>query len=181
MKTPEIRKELEMMFDEYLINCGFEKAISRAHTRLDLIEEHLGADDDYCIIKDLEYGDREPRTKVTDQFAKFATIISEYSCQTTEVVMVAGNVTEIRARFLKEKLASAKKVNERFMTSPQIALFLLNDVPDEYKACSKSAASKAAFDVMRKALEMFPSELQERKAKRRGAKVIEYIERMDFS
>ena len=180
MKSPEYRKELEMMFDEYLINCGFEKALSRAHLRLDLIEEHLGADDDYCIVKDIDYGEREPRIKVVDQFKQFAATINN-SCQAKEVVMVAGNVTEIRARLLKEKLSSATKVTERFMTSPQIASFLLNDVPEEYKACSKGAASKAAFDVMRKVLEMFPDDFREAKAKRRGAKVLECIEKMDFS
>lgn len=179
LEYPEVQEALNNKIEKYIRNMGLVAAVSKAHTRLDLIEEHLGADDDYCIGEDLEYGEREPRTKVIDQFTQFAAAINNH-CQTTEVVMVAGNVTEIRAHLLKEKLASATKVTERFMTSPQVASFLLYDVPDEYKACSKSAASKAAFDVMKKALEMFPNELREARAKKRRAKVIEYIEKIEF-
>lgn len=98
----------------------------------------------------------------------------------TEKILISGNMTEIRARLLRDKLRDGIKVTEKFMTSPQLASFLMNDVPEEFRAETKSAASKAAFDVMRKAWEMFPEELREAKAKRRGAKVIEYIERMDF-
>ncbi len=173
LEYPEVQEAMNKRFELYLQSMGLERAVSKAHTRLDLIEEHLGADDDYCIVKDLEYGEREPLIKITDQFAS----IRENSCQTTEVVMVAGNVTEIRARLLKEKLSSMTLRNgKRFMSSPEIASFLLNDAPEEYKAYTKSAASKAAYDVLKKALEIYPNELQESKAKRRGAKVIEYIE-----
>ena len=179
LEYPEIQEALNKRFEMYLQSMGIVKAVSNAHARLDLIEEHLGADDDYCIVKDLEYGEREPRMKIPEQIAVLAASIND-GCKTSEVVMVAGNVPEIRARLLKEKLASATKVTEKFMTSPEVADFLLNDVPDEYKACSKSAASKAAFDVMKKALEMFPDELREARAKKRRAKVIEYIENMDF-
>lgn len=177
LEYPEVQEAMNKIFESYLQSMGLERAVSKAHTRLDLIEEHLGADDDYCIVKDLEYGEREPLIKITDQLAS----IRNNSCQTTEVVMVAGNVTEIRARLFKEKITITDMRNgKRFMNSPEIASFLLNDVPDEYKAYTKSAASKAAFDVMRKALEMYPDELREGRAKRRGAKVIEYIERTGF-
>lgn len=177
LEYPEIQEALNKKFETYLQNMGILTAVSKAHTRLDLIEEHLGADDDYCIVEDLDYGEREPRMKVPEQIALLASAINN-SCQTTEVVMVAGNVTEIRARLIKEHLSTNPK---KFMTSPEIASFLLNDVPEEYKACSKGAASKASFDVIRKALEMFPEVLREAKAKKRGAKVLEFIEKRDFS
>lgn len=176
LEYPEVQEALNNKIEKYIRNMGLVAAVSKAHTRLDLIEEHLGADDDYCIGEDLEYGEREPRTKVPEQIANLAAAINN-SCQTTEVMVVAGNVTEIRARLVKEHLVMNIK---KFMTSPEIASFLLNDVPDEYKPCSKSAASKAAFDVMKKALEMFPNELREARAKKRRAKVIEYIEKMEF-
>lgn len=176
LEYPEVQEVLNKIIEQYIQNLGIVAAVSKAHTRLDLIEEHLGSDDEYCIVRDLEYGEREPRTKVTEQIATLAAAINN-SCQTTEVMVVAGNVTEIRARLVKEHLVMNIK---KFMTSPEIASFLLNDVPDEYKPCSNGAASKAAFDVIKKALEMFPEELREAKAKKRGAKVLEYIERKDY-
>lgn len=179
LEYPEVQEAMNKKFEEYLQNLGLDKAITRAHRRIDLIEEHLGADEEYCIIKDLDYGEREPRKKVTEQFAQFAAIINN-SCQTTEVVMVAGNVTEIRARLLKEKLFSVNPRNgKRFMVSSEIASFLLKEVAEEYKT-TEIAARKAALDTMKKALEMYPNELRETKAKKRNAKVIEYIDGVVF-
>lgn len=150
----------------------------------------------HCIGEDWEWDDMSPlersmypeRQKIIvqplqAQLVQLQERIDDVSIpilHETEKIVISGNVTEIRARMLRDKLRDGKKITEKFMTSPQLASFLMNDIDEEFRAETKSAASKAAFDVMKKALEMFPDELREVKAKKRGAKVIEYIERMVF-
>ncbi len=74
-----------------------------------------------------------------------------------EVHIIAGNVSELRARALLEKLMSmAPRKKRKYLTSKEVQLFLLNDLPDNLKA-PKTRIWVTAHDVMDKTVELFPS------------------------
>ncbi|WP_162198133.1 hypothetical protein, partial [Methanosarcina mazei] len=88
----------------------------------------------------------------------------------------SGNGTEVRARFLKEKLQDVDYRNgKKFLNSKEVQGFLLREVPEEHRTTNK-AARKVANDVMKKAFEMFPESMILTKNKK-GLNVIEFIEK----
>jgi hypothetical protein len=200
---PLLQKKLAQLLTTKNIDCLLEEIIFRKLSEngvlnsVEFLKQFVGVDPKtHCIGEDWDWDDMSPLERqmypekrkiivqpLQAQLVQLQERIDNSSIPVlheTEKILISGNVTEIRARLLRDKLRDGKKITEKFMTSPQLADFLMNDVPEEFRAETKSAASKAAFDVMRKAWEMFPEELREAKAKRRGAKVIEYIEKMDF-
>lgn len=76
-----------------------------------------------------------------------------------EVHIISGTVTEQRARCLYEKLNSVlPRKKEKFLTSHEVQMFLLNELTDDLKA-PPSAAKVAAYDTMNKTRELFPNHI----------------------
>lgn len=91
-----------------------------------------------------------------------------------ETILISANETEVRARLLKDKLASLPPKHEkRFMLGTEVQKFLLNEIPEEHRATAKSVR-QASIEVMKKTVEQFPNEVRMGKnSKKRN--FIEYI------
>ena len=140
------------------------------------IEKHLGADDDYCIYEDPFNDDREVMLTIPEQLSLLSERINDASLPVLKETIFSGNGTEVRARFLKEKLQDVDYRNgKKFLNSKEVQGFLLREVPEEHRTTDK-AARKVANDVMKKAFEMFPESLLLTKNKK-GLNVIELIEK----
>jgi hypothetical protein len=181
LQFPEVQEVLKEIVRSSLVE-------SNIFARLNLIEDHLGSDDLYCIGRDLDFErgiseydeEREPLPKMKEQMARVYTAID-----TTETVIettiLGGNKTEMRARLLVDKLKTINLINgKRFMTGPDVSKWLLTEIADEYKT-TKTGARQAARDVMEKAKDLFTEstirinpETQQRNTKR-GCNIIEYV------
>jgi len=172
LQYPEVQEALQSIVHMTIHETPIYK-------RLDLIEEHLGANDLYCVGRDIDYergvtdDEREPLRKIPDQIAVIHNLIQT---PVKEVVMVSGNVTEIRARLLREKIDTVSpRQGKKFILSTEVQQFLLFEVPEEQRTTEKGARV-AAGDVIKKAIEMFPESLQIGKTKGKGLRFIELIE-----
>ena len=140
------------------------------------IEKHLGADDDYCIYEDPFNDDREVMLTIPEQLSLLSERINDASLPVLKETIFSGNGTEVRARFLKEKLQEVDYRNgKKFLNSKEVQGFLLREVPEEHRTTDK-AARKVANDVMKKAVELFPESMTLTKNKK-GLNVIEFIEK----
>ena len=181
LEYPEVQEAMNKIFESYLQNMGIVQAVSKAHTRLDLIEEHLGADDDYCIVKDLEYGEREPLQNIRDQITTIYTVIDSKET-VVETTILGGNKTEMRARLLFDKIKTVPYLNgKKIMKGPDVSKWLVNEITAEYKA-TKTGARQAAKDVMEKTRELYPDDIRvnpdsSKRNQKRAYNIIEYIER----
>jgi len=93
-----------------------------------------------------------------------------------EVHLITGNIRELRASVLREKLSSVIPRDKRkYMTSKEVQDFFIKDTSGKLKANSNSAAT-VAWRTMNKCEKMFPLEVSifELNEKDRG---IEYIKR----
>lgn len=140
------------------------------------IEKHLGADDDYCICEDPFNDDREVMLTIPEQLSLLSERINDASLPVLKETIFSGNGTEVRARFLKEKLQEVDYRNgKKFLNSKEVQGFLLREVPEEHRTTDK-AARKVANDVMKRAVELFPESMILIKNKK-GLNVIELIEK----
>jgi hypothetical protein len=111
LKYPDVQECLK----DIIRNCLHESDI---FTRLDLIEEHLGADEFYCIGRDIafekgvsEYDDeREPLPKITERVAKIYKDVD--SIQFTSETKPALEVNTLR----HQSKASGREVGEHIST-----------------------------------------------------------------
>lgn len=149
--------------------------------RVSNIEKHLGADDDYCIGKDIFNDDKEVLMTIPEQFSLISSRIEEVSIPVLHETVFSGNETDVRARFLKEYVSEYDMRNgKRFVTSQEVQAFLLGEdtkkgLPEEHRTTAK-AARKVASDVMKRASDMFSECLILTKNKK-GLNVIEYTEK----
>jgi hypothetical protein len=158
--------------------------------RAELVESFTGLDvDQHCVGEDWEWEDMTPAERRMYPEKK-KTVIQSLQAQLQqmnnriedasipvlkETVLIAGNETEIRARLLRNRLPEVEYRNGmRFMNSQEVQKFLLQEVPIEHRT-KHSAARKIAYDVMKKAHEMFPEILQLHKNKK-GLNVIKFFE-----
>jgi hypothetical protein len=176
LQFPEVQEVLKDIIRTSLVE-------SNVFTRLNLIEENLGSDEYHCIGRDLDYEkgiseydeEREPLPTVKQQILAVYKAIDSFD-KPNEQVIITGNMTEIRARLFKERIVSVNyRHGKKFMLTPEIKRFLLNEIHEDYRTTDKGA-KQAAHDVMKKALEMFPDELKAGTASN-GVKFIEYIEK----
>lgn len=144
--------------------------------RVSNIEKHLGADDDYCVGKDIFNDDKEVLMTIPEQFSLLSERINDASIPVLKETIFSGNGTEVRARFLKEKLQDVDYRNgKKFLNSKEVQGFLLREVPEEHRTTDK-AARKVANDVMKRAVELFPESMILTKNKK-GLNVIVLIEK----
>lgn len=175
LQFPEVQEVLKEIVRSSLIE-------SNVFTRLNLIEEHLGADDYHCVGRDLCFEDgisesdeeKIPLTKLPEMIAAIYTAIDSKET-VSETMILAGNETEVRARLLKTRVQSSNMLNgKRQMNSKDVQRFLLEEIPEEHRT-TKTSARKVAFDVMKKTQELFPEQIKLVKNKK-GLNVIEFLE-----
>ena len=129
-----------------------------------------------CMSEDPFNDDREVMLTIPEQLSLLSERINDASLPVLKETIFSGNETEVRARFLKEKLQEVDYRNgKKFLNSKEVQGFLLREVPEEHRTTDK-AARKVANDVMKKAFEMFPESLLLTKNKK-GLNVIELIEK----
>lgn len=161
-----------------IVTAAVSKEISeyRYHQRLSLLETYTGLDvDTHCVGSDFEWDEMEPvermmykdRKKIVvqplpDQLTLISERINDSSIPVlheTETIF-SGNDTEIRAKMLRKKMENAKYKNGiRQMNSKDVAEFLQDKSQVGEQVYEGKYPRKAANDVMKKAGEMFPNEL----------------------
>lgn len=146
--------------------------------RVSNIEKHLGADEDYCIGKDIFNDDKEVLMTVPEQFSLLAERINDASIPVLkETVLVTANETEVRARLIRDYIRSVPERNgKRYMLGPELQKYMLSEkFPSEHRPTEKGVR-QASIDVMKKVVEQFPNEVRMGKnSKKRN--FIEYIEK----
>lgn len=161
LQYPEVQEDLKELIRNTLIE-------SNVFTRLNLIEENLGADEFHCIGRDLNYEagvseydeEREPRNTIPEQIAAIYTAIDSKET-VIETTILGGNKTETRARLLYEKLKTIPYSNgKRFMKGPDVAKWLLGTELKEDLRTTKTGARQAAKDVIEKCRELFSDEIK---------------------
>lgn len=181
IQFPEVQEVLKNIVRSSLVE-------SNVFTRLNLIEAHLGADESYCIGRDLvyeagisEYDDeREPLKTIPEQMAHIYEVI-ESKETVIETTVLGGNKTETRARLLFDFIKTVPYVNgKRFMKGPDVSRWLLNGIEEGLRT-TKTGARQAAKDVMEKTKELYPDEISYNpealsRNHKRAYNVIEYIE-----
>lgn len=182
LQYPEVQEVIKDIVRNTLNECN-------VFTRLNLIEEHLGADDYHCVGRDIDFEsgfseyeeEREPLKRIPDQVASIYEAIDSKET-VVETTILGGNKTETRARLLLDKLKVTPFVNgKRFLKGPDVAKWLLNEVDTELKT-TKTGARQASKDVMQKCKELFPNEIlynseETSRNHKRVNNIIEYIER----
>lgn len=182
LQFPEVQEVLKEIIRTSLIE-------SRVFMRLNLIEEHLGADEYHCIGKDLDFEngiseydeEREPLQKIRDQITTIYTVIDSKET-VVETTILGGNKTEMRARLLFDKIKTVPYLNgKKIMKGPDVSKWLVNEITAEYKA-TKTGARQAAKDVMEKTRELYPDDIRvnpdsSKRNQKRAYNIIEYIER----
>jgi len=145
--------------------------------RIHNIECHLGVDDDYCLWEDSLQEDKEVMMTIPQQFSLLSDRINDTSIPVLrESILITANETEVRARLLRDKLATIPYQNgKKFMLGTDVQKFLLHEIIEEHRAKEKGVRQIAA-DVMKKTVEQFPNEVKMRKNEKKR-NVIEYIER----
>jgi hypothetical protein len=185
LQFPEVQEVLKEIFRTSLVE-------SNVFTRLNLIEEHLGADEYHCIGRDLDYEngisefdeERQPMIKLKDQVTAIYKAIDSKET-VVETTVLGGNKTEMRARLLFDKLKITPFVNgKRFLKGPDVSKWLLSEIDIEYRT-TKTGSRQAAKDVMEKTRELFPDEISynpdsSKINRKRAYNVIEYIERKEM-
>ena len=181
LKYPEVQEYLK----DIMRTCLHESEI---FTRLDLIEENLGADEFYCVGRDLafekgisEYDDeREPLPKITERVAKIYKDVD--SIQSTGVgthVLEVNTLSDIRAKLLVEKLEKVSpRFEVRYMTSKEVGDFIQNDIAEEFRYNGKGNPREVRSELMNRAVAKFPHKVRMGKSKN-GNKLlrIELMER----
>lgn len=171
LQDPEVYPVFQSMVMQVLTDPEGPQLIRRVKN----IERHLGANDDWCIWEDVNGEGREVLMPITEMIDLISGRIEDVSLPVLKETVYSGNGTVIRAKLLKDRLPEVDMRNGRlFMTSKEVQNFLVSDVPDEYKTAPGSSARKAAYDVMKKALEMFPESLKLTKNKK-GLNIIEFV------
>lgn len=171
LRDPEVYD----VFQELVLRVLCETKGPQVIPRLNNIEAHLGANEDWCIWKDVRNEGREVLMPLTEQFDLISGRIEDVSLPVLKETVYSGNDTEIRAKYLKDELSDFKLRNgKRFMTSKEVQEYLVNRIYDKYKSEPGDSARKAAYDVMKKAVEMFPKVLKLGKNKK-GLNIIEFI------
>lgn len=182
IQFPEVQEVLKEIVRNALIE-------SNVFTRLNLIEEHLGADEFHCVCRDLPFEmgisdydeEREPLKKIPEQIAALYTVIDSKETTVIETTVIGGNKTEMRARLLIDKLKVIPYINgKKFMRGPDVAKWLLEEVGAEYKTTT-TGARQAAKDVMEKTKELYPNEISYNPGisngkRKRAYNIIEYVE-----
>jgi hypothetical protein len=173
LQDPEVYDVFKGMVMQVLTDPEGSQLIQRVSN----IEKHLGADDDYCIGKDIFNDDKEVLMTIPEQFSLLSERVNDASIPVLkETVLVAGNETEVRARLLRDKLPSVSYRNgKKYMLGPEVQKFLLHEVPEEHRATEKGVR-QAVIEVMRKAVEQFPNEVRIGKNNKKR-NYIEYIEK----
>lgn len=164
--------EVYPVFQEMVLKVLLDLEGCQLLRRVQNIEKHLGADEDYCIGEDLFQDDKEVVMTIPEQLALISERINDTSVPVLRETIFSGNSTEVRARFLKDALKEADERNaEKYFNSKEVQSFLLGReiprlsryiIPEDQRTTEK-AARKVANDVMKKAAEMFPEELILRK------------------
>lgn len=181
LQYPEVQEALKDIIRNTLVE-------SNVFTRLNLIEEHLGADEFHCIGRDLDFEagiskyeeEREPKKKIPDQIAAIYTAIDSKET-IVETTIIGGNDTKARAWLLLDKLKDHPYINgKRFMTGPEVAKWLLNEIREELRT-TKKGARQAAKDTMEMCTELFPEKVVINpdtvgKKRKRAYNIIVYIE-----
>lgn len=173
--------EVYSVFQEMVLRVLLEPEGCQLIRRVNNIERHLGADDDYCIGEDLFQDDKEVVMTIPEQLALISERINDNAIPVLhekETIFLSANETEVRARLLvEEKLVSVKRRNEkRYMLGPEVQKYLLHEIPEEHRATEKSVR-QASIEVMKKALELFPNKVRMGKNKQKR-NFIEYIEKL---
>lgn len=186
LQYPEVQEDLKELIRNTLIE-------SNVFTRLNLIEENLGADEFHCIGRDLDFEmgiseydeEREPRKTIPVQIASMYSAIGSNETA-VETIILGGNKTETRARLLLEKLKLTPLVNgKRFMTGPDVTKWLLSSEISEKCRTTKTGSRQAAKDVMEKCRELYPDDVRinpgtSTRNQKRAYNIIEYIERKEM-
>lgn len=185
LANPKIQEFLNLLQDPEVYGV-FKGLVMRVLTdpdcfllkRVSNIENHLGADEFYCIGEDSQGEDKEVIKTIPEQLALLSERIDDSSIPILkETVLVAGNETEVRARLLRDHLPSeAYRNGKKFMLGPEVQKFLLHEVPEEHRATTKGVR-QATKEVMNKTLEMFPNEVRVGK-NNKNRNFIEYIEKL---
>lgn len=174
--------EVEEHFSNAVLNKLHEYGI---FNRLDAVEKNLGADELHCVgedhrfkngISEFDY-EREPLDTVP---VRLANLCLNNNPNTANTKVLIGNTTEIRAHLLKEKLSTMKFRNHhpyRFMDSKEIGLFLMQEVPQEYK-CTENYRGRV-IETVNKAIELYPDCLKKGKMRKGNKTVLEYLEKYD--
>lgn len=197
---PELKPVIESQIGKYLLSDAGRSIISdvfysmlgdtRLLKRVGLLEAFTGLDvDTHCVGSDWEWEEmstieREmyPENKkivvqpLNAQLSLIADRINDVSLPVLkETVILSANETEVRARLLKEKLASTPYKNgKKFMLGTEVQKFLLHEIAEEHRATEKGIR-QTAKDVMKKAVEQFPNEVRLGKNEKKR-NFIEYIE-----
>jgi hypothetical protein len=163
LKDPEVQECLK----DIIRNCLHE---SDVFTRLDMIEENLGADEFHCVGRDLafekgvsEYDDeREPLPKITDRVAEiYKGIDSIQFMGETKPALEVNTLTDIRARLLVEKLENmAPRIGGRYMTSKEVGDFIQYELPEEFRYNGKGNPRAVRSELMAHAVNKFPNKVR---------------------
>jgi hypothetical protein len=156
--------EVYSVFQEMVLKVLLDPEGCQLLRRVQNIEKHLGADEDYCIGEDLFQDDKEVVMTIPEQLSLISERINDNAIpilHEKETIVLSANETEVRARLLVEKkLVSVPLVNgKRYMLGPEVQKYLLHEIPEEHRATEKSVR-QASIEVMKKALELFPNKVR---------------------
>lgn len=159
--------EVQECLKDIIRNCLYESDI---FTRLDMIEENLGADEFHCVGRDLafergvsEYDDeREPVPKITERVAEiYRGIDSIQFMGETKHTLEVNTLSDIRARLLVEKLENmANRIGGRYMTSKEVGDFLQYEIPEEFRYNGKGNPREVRSELMAHAVTTFPNKVR---------------------
>ncbi len=182
LQYPEVQEALKKIIKSTL-------AENNVFTRLELIEENLGADEFHCIGRDLDFEaginkykeERVPKIPIPEQITAIYAAIDDKET-VVETTILGGNDTETRARLLFDKLKKIPYIHgKRFMTGPEVAKWLLSNEIKEKLRTTKKGARQAAKDVMEMCVKLFPEKVIINpdvvgKKRKRAYNIIVYIE-----
>lgn len=151
LQYPEVQKVLYDFILNSLTECN-------VFLRLNLIEEHLGADDFHCIGQDLKYdGEREPLPNLQVQLQSLMSKSPDPEVNT---------ITDIRAKLLVEKLKKMKyRLDITYLNSKDIKKFLQEDIDEKYRIGRNGNPREIVRRVIDRAVLLYPSEIKRGKNK----------------
>lgn len=163
LKDPEVQECLK----DIIRNCLHEADI---FTRLDLIEENLGADEFHCVGRDIDFEkgvseydeEREPLPKMPEKIAAlYEAIDAIHSVDNVNPVLEVNSLTDIRARLLVERLEGmTPRIGGRYMTSKEVGDFIQNELPEEFRYNGKGNPREVRSELMNHAVTKFPHKVR---------------------
>lgn len=175
--------EVYSVFQEMVLKVLLDSEGCQLLRRVQNIERHLGADDDYCIGEDIFNDDKEVVMTIPEQLSLISERINDNAIPVLhekETIVLSANETEVRARLLVEKklMNVSLKNGKRYMLGPEVQKFLLNEIDEGHRSTKKNVR-QTSIEVMKKALELFPDKVRIGKNEKKR-NFIEYIEKFHY-